>query len=41
MLKYNEILQEGSTPVWDDVVFIPPGFDISTDPTKQQADAAK
>lgn len=29
------MLQEGSTPVWDDVVFIPPGFDISTDPTKQ------
>ncbi|KAL6191320.1 hypothetical protein ACLB2K_037711 [Fragaria x ananassa] len=34
-------MKEGSTPVWDDVVFIPPGFDISTDPTKQQADAAK
>lgn len=28
-------MKEGSTPVWDDVVFIPPGFDISTDPTKQ------
>ncbi|KAM5569690.1 protein TIC 22-like, chloroplastic [Rosa sericea] len=33
-------MKEGSTSVWDDVVFIPPGFDISTDPTKQQADAA-
>ncbi|XP_050375068.1 protein TIC 22-like, chloroplastic [Argentina anserina] len=28
-------MKEGSAPVWDDVVFIPPGFDISTDPTKQ------
>ncbi|XP_021833955.1 protein TIC 22-like, chloroplastic [Prunus avium] len=28
-------MKEGSTSTWDDVVFIPPGFDISTDPTKQ------
>ncbi|CAN6580250.1 unnamed protein product [Malus baccata var. baccata] len=28
-------MKEGSTSTWDDVVFIPPGFDISTDPNKQ------
>ena len=26
---------------WDDVVFIPPGFDVSTDPTQQQQAAAR
>jgi hypothetical protein len=28
-------LQEGSATTWDDVVFIPPGFDVSTTPAKQ------
>lgn len=31
----NKILQEGSATSWDDVVFIPPGFDVSTTPAKQ------
>lgn len=35
----NKILQEGSATTWDDVVFIPPGFDVSTTPAKQQAAA--
>jgi hypothetical protein len=29
------ILQENSTSKWDDVIFIPPGFDVSTDPNQQ------
>ncbi|XP_021290523.1 protein TIC 22-like, chloroplastic isoform X2 [Herrania umbratica] len=29
-------MRDGSTSKWDDVVFIPPGFDVSTDPTQQQ-----
>ncbi|EOY05101.1 Tic22-like family protein isoform 1 [Theobroma cacao] len=29
-------MKDGSTSKWDDVVFIPPGFDVSTDPTQQQ-----
>ncbi|KAF9688338.1 hypothetical protein SADUNF_Sadunf02G0187100 [Salix dunnii] len=28
-------MKEGSTTTWDDVVFIPPGFDVSTTPPKQ------
>ncbi|KAB1213505.1 Protein TIC 22-like, chloroplastic [Morella rubra] len=28
-------LQESSNSDWDDIVFIPPGFDVSTDPTKR------
>ncbi|XWS35207.1 hypothetical protein CRYUN_Cryun21dG0106400 [Craigia yunnanensis] len=29
-------MKDSSTSTWDDVVFIPPGFDVSTDPTQQQ-----
>ncbi|OMO51778.1 Tic22-like protein [Corchorus capsularis] len=29
-------MKDSSNSKWDDVVFIPPGFDISTDPTQQQ-----
>ncbi|XVE84644.1 hypothetical protein DITRI_Ditri17bG0029300 [Diplodiscus trichospermus] len=29
-------MKDISTSTWDDVVFIPPGFDVSTDPTQQQ-----
>ncbi|KAL1328626.1 hypothetical protein AAHE18_13G386200 [Arachis hypogaea] len=29
-------IQENSTSKWEDVVFIPPGFDVSTDPRKQR-----
>ncbi|KAE8688425.1 Protein TIC 22-like [Hibiscus syriacus] len=29
-------MKDSSMSNWDDVVFIPPGFDISTDPTQQQ-----
>ncbi|KAJ6403861.1 hypothetical protein OIU84_012123 [Salix udensis] len=28
-------MKEGSATTWDDVVFIPPGFDVSTTPPKQ------
>ncbi|GAU48079.1 hypothetical protein TSUD_81390 [Trifolium subterraneum] len=28
-------MKENSTSKWDDVVFIPPGFDVSTDPNRQ------
>lgn len=28
--------QDNSISTWDDIVFIPPGFDVSTDPKKQQ-----
>ncbi|KAJ7008711.1 hypothetical protein D5086_005655 [Populus alba] len=28
-------MKEGSATTWDDVVFIPPGFDVSTTPAKQ------
>lgn len=28
-------MKESSTSIWDDVVFIPPGFDVSTDPTER------
>ncbi|KDP32579.1 hypothetical protein JCGZ_13129 [Jatropha curcas] len=28
-------MKEGSTSTWADVVFIPPGFDVSTDPSQQ------
>ncbi|KAK9288514.1 hypothetical protein L1049_016973 [Liquidambar formosana] len=28
-------MKESSTSKWDDVVFIPPGFDVSTDPSQQ------
>lgn len=27
-------MKESSTSMWDDVVFIPPGFDVSTDPAQ-------
>ena len=27
-------LQESSESKWGDIVFIPPGFDVSTDPTE-------
>ncbi|XP_050292673.1 protein TIC 22-like, chloroplastic isoform X4 [Quercus robur] len=27
-------MKESSTSKWDDIVFIPPGFDVSTDPTQ-------
>ncbi|KAK7855695.1 protein tic 22-like [Quercus suber] len=26
--------KESSTSKWDDIVFIPPGFDVSTDPSQ-------
>ncbi|XP_022150433.1 protein TIC 22-like, chloroplastic isoform X1 [Momordica charantia] len=29
-------MKDNSISTWDDVVFIPPGFDVSTDPKKQQ-----
>ena len=29
-------MKENSTSKWEDVVFIPPGFDVSTDPRKQR-----
>ncbi|KAK6279331.1 hypothetical protein POUND7_019598 [Theobroma cacao] len=29
-------MKDGSTSMWDDVVFIPPGFEVPTDPTQQQ-----
>ena len=29
------ILQENSTSNWDDVIFIPPGFDVSDDSNEQ------
>ncbi|XP_022761824.1 protein TIC 22-like, chloroplastic isoform X2 [Durio zibethinus] len=29
-------IQDSSMTTWDDVVFIPPGFDVSTDPTQLQ-----
>lgn len=28
-------MKDNSTSTWDDIVFIPPGFDVSTDPKKQ------
>ncbi|CAJ2677520.1 protein TIC 22-like, chloroplastic [Trifolium pratense] len=28
-------MKENSTSKWDDVIFIPPGFDVSTDPKQQ------
>ncbi|KAI3746960.1 hypothetical protein L6452_09402 [Arctium lappa] len=28
-------MKDDSSTVWDDVVFIPPGFDVSTDPSRQ------
>ncbi|KAJ9187069.1 hypothetical protein P3X46_002565 [Hevea brasiliensis] len=28
-------MKDSSTSTWDDVVFIPPGFDVSTDPAQQ------
>lgn len=28
-------MKENSTSKWDDVIFIPPGFDVSTDPNQQ------
>ncbi|XVF28985.1 hypothetical protein REPUB_Repub15cG0080500 [Reevesia pubescens] len=33
------LFPDSSISNWDDVVFIPPGFDVSTDPTQQQATA--
>ncbi|KAK3414652.1 hypothetical protein EUGRSUZ_L00633 [Eucalyptus grandis] len=30
-------MKEGSNSPWDDVVFIPPGFDVATDPSRQSA----
>lgn len=32
-------MKDSSTSKWDDVVFIPPGFDVSTDPSQQEATA--
>uniref|UniRef100_A0A0A0K912 Uncharacterized protein n=1 Tax=Cucumis sativus TaxID=3659 RepID=A0A0A0K912_CUCSA len=29
-------MKDNSISTWDDIVFIPPGFDVSTDPKKQQ-----
>ncbi|XWS09236.1 hypothetical protein CRYUN_Cryun40dG0068300 [Craigia yunnanensis] len=29
-------MKDSSTSKWDDIVFIPPGFDVPTDPTQQQ-----
>ncbi|XP_059446181.1 protein TIC 22-like, chloroplastic [Corylus avellana] len=29
-------MKESSTAMWDDIVFIPPGFDLATDPTERQ-----
>lgn len=31
-------LQEDSGMKWDDIVFIPPGFDVSTTPPQQSGD---
>ncbi|GMH08055.1 hypothetical protein Nepgr_009895 [Nepenthes gracilis] len=31
-------MKDGSCSKWDDVVFIPPGFDVSTDPTRLHHD---
>ncbi|KAL6970909.1 Protein TIC 22-like, chloroplastic [Sarracenia purpurea var. burkii] len=28
-------MKDNNTSMWDDVVFIPPGFDVSTDPLKK------
>lgn len=30
-------MKESSTSKWDDVVFIPPGFDVATDPTNENS----
>ncbi|KAI3420732.1 uncharacterized protein J3R85_012540 [Psidium guajava] len=30
-------MKENSNSTWDDVVFIPPGFDVATDPSRQSA----
>ncbi|KAF7849334.1 hypothetical protein BT93_L0968 [Corymbia citriodora subsp. variegata] len=30
-------MKESSNSTWDDVVFIPPGFDVATDPSRQSA----
>ncbi|XP_030463875.1 protein TIC 22-like, chloroplastic isoform X1 [Syzygium oleosum] len=30
-------MKENSNSTWDDVVFIPPGFDVATDPSQQSA----
>lgn len=35
--KKEKLLQESSTSKWDDVVFIPPGFDVATDPTNENS----
>lgn len=31
----NIFLQDSSTSQWDDVVFVPPGFDVSADPSQK------
>ncbi|KAL0358474.1 UNVERIFIED_CONTAM: protein -like, chloroplastic [Sesamum angustifolium] len=31
----NHLHEDSSVSTWDDVVFIPPGFDVSTDPSRQ------
>ncbi|OWM84236.1 protein TIC 22-like, chloroplastic [Punica granatum] len=33
-------MKEDSGAKWDDVVFIPPGFDVSTDPSQQSVDGS-
>ncbi|GMN59731.1 hypothetical protein TIFTF001_028825 [Ficus carica] len=30
-------MKESSTSKWDDVVFIPPGFDVATEPTNENS----
>ncbi|KAH7573357.1 hypothetical protein JRO89_XS03G0128300 [Xanthoceras sorbifolium] len=30
-------MKEGTTSTWNDVVFVPPGFDVSADPTQQES----
>uniref|UniRef100_A0A803LZI2 Protein TIC 22-like, chloroplastic n=1 Tax=Chenopodium quinoa TaxID=63459 RepID=A0A803LZI2_CHEQI len=34
-------MKDDSSRKWDDVVFIPPGFDVSTDPSQGRASSAK